>query len=230
MNDNYLVNSIEQTFSMVITQVIYYLPLLIAALAVIIIGWIIANALKAVIITIFSKLGINQLLDAAGIDELTKRAGYNLDAGYFAGTLVKWFVLIIAFVVALDILNLDQVSTFLQTVVLSYLPNVLVAVLILFASFIVAKFASDAVAAATQASQMKTPAILPKATYVAIIFFAILAALNQLQIAPELIQILFTGMVFALSLALGLAFGLGGRDAASRYIDKTTQQLPPRLP
>ena len=228
MNDNYLANSIEQTFSMVMTQVIYYLPLLLAALAVIIIGWIIANALKAVIIAIFSRLKINELLDAAGIDQLTKRAGYKLDAGYFAGVIVKWFVLIIAFVVALDILNLDQVSTFLQTVVLTYLPNVFVAVLILFASFIVARFASDAVAAATQASQMNTPAFLPKATYMAIIFFAILAALNQLHIAPELIQILFTGMVFAISLALGLSFGLGGRDAASKFIDQTTR--PPRLP
>ncbi len=228
MNENYLANSIEQTFSMVMTQVIYYVPLLLSALVVIIIGWIIANTLKSVIIAIFSRLKINQLLDAAGIDELTKRAGYNLDAGYFAGVLVKWFVLIIAFVVALDILNLDQVSVFLQTVVLTYLPNVLVAVLILFASFVVAKFASDAVAAATRASQMNTPTFLPKATYVAIIFFAVLAALNQLQIAPELVQILFTGMVFAVSLALGLAFGLGGRDAASKFIDKTAQ--PPRLP
>lgn len=225
MNSNSLYNSFEQTFSLLWANLALSLPLIIAALVVLIIGWIIASSLKALVVAIFARLRVNELLDSAGVDELTKRAGYKLDAGHFVGTLVKWFVLTLAFVVALDILNLGQVSAFLQTVVLQYLPNVIVAVLILFVAMIVAEVAKEAVAAATQVSGMNLPAFLPKLAYFAILFFAVLAALNQLEIAPELVQILFTGMVFALSLSIGLAFGLGGREAAARYIDGASRNV-----
>lgn len=227
MNSDYIFGSIEQTFSGVLGQLIMSLPLLLGALVVMIIGVLIGDALKAVIIAVFGKLPVNRMLSAAGIDDVTKKVGYKLDIGNLVGEIVKWFVVIIATIVALDILHLNQVSVFLQTVVLGYLPNLVVAVLILFASLIIAKFAKEAVEAAIQASgsgEMGLPAFLPKATYMAIIFFAILAALNQLKIAPELIQILFTGIVFALSLSLGLAFGLGGKDAATKYIDQMSKK------
>ncbi|MBY0309642.1 hypothetical protein K2Q16_00630 [Patescibacteria group bacterium] len=225
MNSNTLYYSVEQTFALLWGRIVLSLPDILTALAVIIIGWIIASSLKALVIAVFARLRVNELLDSAGVDELTKRAGYKLDAGHFVGTVVKWFVLTVAFVVALDVLNLEQVSAFLQTVVLQYLPNVIVAMLILFVAMIVAKVAKEAVAAATQASGMNLPPFLPRLTYVAIIFFAVLAALNQLKIAPELIQILFSGMVFAASLGLGLAFGLGGKDAAGRLIDDSGRSV-----
>lgn len=223
MNPN-LVSSLEQTVAFMSGQVMVSLPMIVMALVVIIIGWILANIAKSVIVSIFNRLQINRLLDNAGVDKITDRAGYKLDAGYFVGTLVKWFILIVAFVVALDILNLQQVSFFLQDVVLNYLPKVIVAVLILFGALIVAKFVSEAVGAALRASGVVAASFLQKVAYYAIIFFAVLAALNQLEIAPELVQMLFAGIVFAMSLAFGLAFGLGGRDTASRYLDSVTRK------
>ncbi|MFN3188125.1 MAG: mechanosensitive ion channel family protein [Candidatus Paceibacteria bacterium] len=223
MNPN-LISSLEQTVAFMSGQVMVSLPMIVTALVVIIVGWILGNLAKSFIVTVFNRLQINRLLDGAGVDKITDRAGYKLDAGYFVGVLVKWFILIVAFVVALDILRLQQVSFFLQDVVLNYLPKVIVAVLILFGALIIAKVASEAVGAALRASGVAKAMFLQKVAYYAIIFFAVLAALNQLQIAQELVQMLFAGIVFGSALAFGLAFGLGGKDAAARYIEAVTRK------
>jgi hypothetical protein len=223
MNPNFI-SSLEQTVAFMSGQVMVSLPMVLFALIVIIAGWLLANLVKKIVVKVFTHLQINRLLDNAGVDKITERAGYKLDAGYFVGTLVKWFILVVAFVVALDILRLQQVSFFLQDVVLNYLPKVIVAVLILFGALIIAKVASEAMGAALRASGVVKAMFLQKVAYYAIIFFAVLAALNQLQIAQELVQMLFAGIVFATSLAFGLAFGLGGREAAARYIDEVTRK------
>ena len=84
--------------------------------------------------------------------------------------------------------------------------------------------ASASVKAAAQAAEFAAADMVSMVTRYAIIVFAVLAALTQLEIAPELVEILFMGIVFAVSLAAGLAFGLGGRDAAARYLDKMTRE------
>jgi hypothetical protein len=189
------------------------------ALIILIIGWIIGGVLKHVIERIFSTLKINELLDAAGVDSLAERAGYKLHAGAFVGALVKWFIIIVFFVAALDVLNLDQVTVFFRDVVLGYLPQVIAAVLILFGAMIVANVIDKSVVAGARAAGFGSPELLGNFARYAVIVFAVLAALSQLEIAPRLVELLFAGFVFATALALGLAFGLGGRDAAGRYVD-----------
>lgn len=196
------------------------IPQIVIALVVLIVGWIIANLLKKVVMSVFGTLKIDKALDAAGVDTLTERAGYKLNSGVFVGTLVKWFIIIVFFVAALDILNLNQATAFLSTVVLGYLPQVIVAVLILFGGFILASFMEKLVVAGVKATNVASPELLGKFARYAILIFTVLAALNQLAIAPELVQLLFAGLVFGCSLAFGLAFGLGGRDAAAEYLKK----------
>lgn len=200
-----------------------YVPSLVLAILVLIAGWIVAGILKGVVIKFFKVFKLNEALDKAGLDTLTERAGHKLNAGGFMGSLVKWFVIAVFFVAALDIVGLNQVTFFIRDVVLGYLPKVIVAVLILMVAMVVAKAASGAVAAAIRAGGTHKPEFFEKLTYYAIIVFAALAALNQLEIAPELVQTLFMGIVFALALALGLSFGLGGKEAAGRYIDGMTK-------
>jgi len=201
-------------------ETLNFLPEIILALVVLIVGWVIAGSLKSVVERIFKTLKVNEALDAAGVDTLTQKAGYKLNAGQFVGALVKWFVIIVFFIAALDILNLDQVTVFFREVVLGYLPKVIVAVLILLVSMVVANIASASVTAGARAAGFSASDMLGSVARYAIILFAILAALSQLEIAPELVQTLFMGIVFAASLAFGLAFGLGGRDAAAKYIAK----------
>jgi hypothetical protein len=206
------------------SEIVHFLPVFFTALLVVIVGAIIASSLKHLVERLFLKLKVNEALQAANVGSLVERAGMRLDAGAFVGTLVKWFVLLVFFVVALDMLRLSEVTIFLREVVIGYLPRVIVAVLILVAAAIIAGIARRVVTGAVEAAGMQNAFIFGKATYVAIITFAILAALNQLQIATELVQTFFTGLVFAISLALGLAFGLGGKETAQRYLDSITRR------
>lgn len=217
-----VINSLEMSFNDLWVDVVQYLPQIVMALVVVIIGWIIGAIIKQIVVRIFEMLRINAALDAAGVDRITERAGYKLKAGEFVGTLIKWFIIIVFIVAALEILQLNQVTQFFREVVLGYLPNVIVAVLILLGASVIANVASVSVAAGARAAGFRAADLLASVARYAIIVFAVLAALSQLQIAPELVHALFMGIVLAAALAFGLAFGLGGRDAASRYINDIT--------
>ena len=119
---------------------------------------------------------------------------------------------------ALEIVGLTQVNLFLRDGVLAYLPQVIIAALILIAATLIADAMAKLVLAAAKTANLRSAGFLAGIVKYAIWIFALIVALAKLGIAPEFMQILFTGLVAALALALGLAFGLGGRDAATRAI------------
>lgn len=217
-----------QTWSEVLTQsfkdlwlgVVGFVPNLIIALVIFIIGWIIGAVLGRVIDQIIRSLKVDNALRGAGLDDAFGRAGFEINSGRFLGGLVKWFIIIVFLVASLDVLGLTQVNTFLQEVVLLYLPQVIVAVLILLVAAVIAEIMQKLVIGGTKAARMRSSNFLGSVTKWSIWVFAILAALFQLGVAATFVQTLFTGVVVAIALALGLSFGLGGQDAAARYIDK----------
>ncbi len=219
MREYSILDSLQVAFNSMWVQVGNFLPTLVVALVVLIAGVIIASSLKKIVQGLAGRVGLNEALRNAGAEELTNRAGLKLDVGVFIGTLVKWFVLLVFLVVVFDILRLYEVNTFLREIVIGYLPNVIVAVVILIAAVVIASAVRRAVIASAELAKVARPAFFGKVAYMAILTVAVLAALNQLKVASELIQPLFMGVVFAVSLALGLAFGLGGKDAAARLID-----------
>ena len=103
--------------------------------------------------------------------------------------------------------------------VLGYLPQVIVAVLILFVAALVAEAAERIIAGSARIASVQSAGFIGKVARYAIWIFAILAALDQLNVAPAFMQTLFMGIVIAVSLAVGLAFGLGGQKTAERYLD-----------
>src|SRR3989344_3192681 len=141
------------------------------------------------------------------------------------GGFAEWFVIVVFLVAAFDVLGLNQVTAFLQQVVLLYLPQVIVAALILLAAAVIAEAMQKVIVGSAKAVGVKFAHLAGTITRWAIWVFAILAALFQLGIAAAFIQTLFTGMVVALALALGLSFGLGGQEAAARYIEKIRQEI-----
>lgn len=215
---------LQYSFQSLWLEVVALAPKLVVALLILILGFIVAGILKKVVRRIFVALRVDEALTAAGVGALTQRAGYRLNAGLFVGTMVKWFVVLVFFLAALEVLQLQQVTSFLSDVVLGYLPKVIVATLIIFASIIVASAARTVVEAAARTAQFKKPELLGRFAKYAILTFAALAVLNQLGIAAEMAQMLFGGLVFGLALAFGLAFGLGGRDAAARTIDSLSKK------
>ena len=209
---------LNYSFQTIWVEFISVAPKILVALLILIAGWIIASLLKQVTERVFKTLKVDSALNAAGVDVLSRKTGYSLNSGAFVGTLVKWFVIIVFFVAALDVLNLEQATAFLSAVALGYLPKVIVAVLILLGGFILASFTEKIVVAGVKATDVTSPGILGKFAHYAIVIFTVLAALNQLEIAPELVQMLFAGLVFGCSLSFGLAFGLGGKEAAANYL------------
>jgi len=202
-----------------------YLPNLIIAIIIFIIGWLIGAGIGRIVAQITDSLKVDQALRAAGAEHFLERAGFTLSAGKFLGLLVKWFFIIVFLVASLNVLHLGQVNIFLRDVVLEYIPQVIVSVLILLAAALLAEAAYRIVAGSAKAARLASANFLGSVARWSIWIFAILAALNQLQVAPLFVQTLFTGIVIAISLAIGLAFGLGGQQAASRYLDRVREQI-----
>jgi hypothetical protein len=168
---------------------------------------------------------LDSALRGAGFDKVVERSGFVLNSGNFLGALVKWFFIVVSLVAALDIIGLSAVTGYLSEVVLNYLPRVIVAALILLVSIVIAEAIKKLVVSSAKAANLTSAHVLGEISKWAIWIFAFMFALSQLQILNNFIQPLFIGIIAALSLALGLSFGLGGRDAAARYIEKMRDNM-----
>lgn len=221
---NSLVQGLRESFYDIGRGVVEFLPKLIIALVIFVVGWAVGSLLGQVVNQIVRSLKIDNLLRSAKVDDVLRRGGFNLDTGRFLGALVEWFIIIVFLVASLDVLGLTQVTAFLGDVVL-YLPQVIVAVLILLVAVIIASAMQRVVVGAAMAAGVHSANFLGSVTKWAIWVFAVLMALFQLNIGGPLIQTLFTGFVVALSLAFGLSFGLGGQQAASGFISKVQEEI-----
>jgi len=167
---------------------------------------------------------VDEALRRAGVEDFLNKGGLNLNAGNFLGALVRWFVILVFLVAAFDILHLSQVTLFLKDI-LNYLPQVIVAVLILIAAGYVADAMKKVVLSSAMTADLTSAGFLATVTKWVIWVFAVLVALSQLGIASGFIQTIFTGLVVALSLGLGLSFGLGGQEAASRVVERVGKEI-----
>ncbi len=201
-----------------------FVPVLVIALIVFAIGWVLAALIEKLIESLFRALKVDTALKGAGMEDVVKRAGYNLNSGAFVGALVKWFIIVVFLMASLSMLKLDQVNQFLGEVV-NYLPNVIVAVLVLMVAAIVATAMQKVVVASALAAHSRSAELLGRVAKWSIWIFAIITALDKLVIIPGLIQVVITPLLAGLALAFGLAFGLGGKEAAQKMIEKTATHI-----
>ena len=218
-------NVIQTSFADLWFTVVQFLPAILAAVIIFIVGWIVGIILARIVEQIVQVLRIDDALKAAGVNEAAKNAGFSLNIGRFLGTLVQWFIVLVFLVASLEVLGLQRVTIFLQQAVLYYLPQVIVAVLILILGAIVAEVVKNLVSGSARAAGAHSANLAGAVAKWAIWIFAILAALNQLGVASAFVQTLFTGLVIALSLAFGLSFGLGGKEAAARTIERVRSEI-----
>lgn len=217
-------DSVSFAFRSLWESFLIFLPDFIGAVVVLIFGWMIAAALGRLAHRIVVLLKIDRAVEALRIAEVFERAGAHLNAPALFGWLVKWFLLAVTFLAAADILRWTQLSEFLSTVV-SYLPNVIIAAVILLVGTLVANFVSQVVHRSVEVAKFAGADFLSGIAKWALLVFTFLAALNQLQIAAELVQSLFTAFVAMLAIAGGLAFGLGGKEHAARALDHLRKDL-----
>ncbi len=215
-----IVTSLQNLWNVFIS----FLPDLVVAFLVFVIGWAIAAALGRVIAQIIRAIRIDTVLDKLGFRGPMERAGLRLDAGHFVGELVKWFLILVFLLAAANILGLNEVASFLQTVIF-YIPNVVVAALIVLVAAVLANFLQRLVRASVDAAGLVSAGFLGSLTKWSILVLAFLAALDQLGVARSFITTLLQGLVAMLAIAGGLAFGLGGQKSAASFIDKIREEI-----
>jgi hypothetical protein len=199
-------------------------PKILLAIIVFIIGWIIASTLGKLVMAGVDALKLDRLFASTGANEALARAGWRLHIGAIIGWLVKWLIVIAFFIASVNILGLNQVSEFLGEI-LSYIPQIIIAVLVLVAGTVVADFARKIISGSAAIANVRSAKLIGSIAYYAIWILAIVTALDKLGIFGYFGQILFTGLVLMLAIAFGLAFGLGSKDTAGRWIARVSEDL-----
>lgn len=224
-----LMASVRDAFSMILSAI----PRILGFIIIVAIGWFVSSILARAVMGLLKAIRFDELMQKSGLADFMNKMGTGTDsAGIIAG-LVKWLVRIMVLLVAFDVLGLPAVSDVMRQLLL-WLPNLVVAIFVLFVGGIAARALGNIVRAATAEAGFTNPETLANVTRTTVWAFAIVVAINQLGIATNLINTLFTGFVGALAVALGLAFGLGGRDLASRtlenWYDQAQEGKPRRRP
>lgn len=213
------------SFQQVWGTILSFLPNLVGALIIFIVGWLIAFALGRAVEKVIDMLKIDPLLAKLGMDKPLERAGMRLDAGYFIGELVKWFVILVVFLASADVLGLVGVSTFLNVVLLPYIPKVIVAAMVLLVGVVFANFVQHLIRASVGATGVGFSRMLGTGAWWAVAVFAFITALEQLSVNLFFLQTLYTGVIAMLVVAFGLAFGLAGKESATDFLNKIRNQM-----
>jgi hypothetical protein len=201
-----------------------FIPKFIGFVVILLVGWIIASLISRAVTFLLRKVGFDRVSDRIGLTRFEQRMGVHMDTAGILGKIVFWFLFLIFLVPATDALGIPSVSNVLSALV-DYIPNVFVALLVLFLGALAATVVADLVRGATASANMGNPNIYANIARWAIIGFAAIIALEQLNIAPALMNILFTAVIGAVALAFGLAFGLGGRETAQRILNRTENKV-----
>jgi Conserved TM helix len=195
------------------------IPAIIGALLILLIGWILSNVIASLVDRVLERAGADRLFAEHGGREMYAQAGTAIIPSDVAAVLVKWVIRLIFLVAAANVLGLTQVSALLNQVIL-WIPNLIVAAVILLVAPLIGRFLRRLIEVGAGEMGFTNARLLGRLAEAAVIVFAVVIAINQVGIAANLVNILFIGIVGALSLAFGLAFGLGGRDVAARLTEQ----------
>ncbi len=212
------------TFQTLWIDVVLVAPRIITALLVFVIGWIAGHVFGSIVSQVVRSLQVDKALRNLGVEEGLETAGMRLDSGKFFGMLVQWFIVIGFMIVSVNLLGLSDVNVFLQDIVL-YLPRVFVAAVILLIAALVGQAAHRFVMSSARATGSPSAHFVAAIVRWAIWIFAILIAAQELLIAPEFVQTLYSGIIAMLALAGGLAFGLGGKETAGKIVENMYKDM-----
>jgi len=206
--------AIWYSFTQGVGKVIGFLPAILGALVVLVIGWVISGFLAKLIERGLRALGLEHAVQRSGINEFMRRTGSNWTVSMAIAELTKWFIRLIFIQAAAGLLGMPQVTSIINSIIL-FIPNVIVAMAIIVIGSLIANFLGRLVQGMVSEMGVRNPNFFARLTQYAVIGFAVVAAVNQLGIARAVVNTLFIGLVGAIGLAVGLAFGLGGREVAA---------------
>ncbi len=202
-----------------LTKILGYLPTLLGALIILVVGWIVARIIKRLIETVLKAVRFDVLADKAGITGILKKGDLKITASALISGLVYWLVIIMVLVMVVNALGLPVASSVLASL-FAYVPNVIAALFVLVVAMFLASFVSGIVQTAAGNANLPRPELYAGVSRWAIIIFAVTIALGELGIATLLVTATFNIILGGVCLGLALAFGLGGKDAAAKYLDE----------
>lgn len=211
-------NSTSSFLSQIGTQFMLYLPRILAALIIFLIGVLIAKIVKNVLIKLLEALRLSSLVKNTPIEHFFENAELGQRIEVIIGTIAYWLVMLIVLQASVGILGLESVSQLLGKI-LAYLPNVVSAILVLFFGVLIAGAAESIVKGSIKTIDGRSSRMLGKIASYLVMTLAIMAAVSELGIASEFILILFIGFVAMLSLGFGLAIGLGGQEMVRKVLN-----------
>jgi hypothetical protein len=217
--ENLIVDPIRQ----MLTRIMAYIPILLGALIILIVGWIVAKAIRRIVDGLLKVTRFDTLADKTGISRILIKGDLKISAREVVSRLVYWLIIIMVLVMAVDALGLPKGSDILAGL-FAYVPKVIAALLVLVVAMFLASFVSGIVQTAAGNANMPRPEIFAGVSRWAIIIFAATIALGELGIATLLVTTTFNIILGGVCLALALAFGLGGKDAAARYLDELKEK------
>ncbi|HZC00611.1 MAG TPA: hypothetical protein VE844_04385 [Gammaproteobacteria bacterium] len=212
-----LLNGIQASFIGVIGAIIAFLPNLLAAIVLIIVGWLLGKLLGAVVTRVLRVVRFNEVADRAEIDTFLEKAGVRAGPSAVVGGIVRWAVYLVFFLAAFTALGLPQVSVLINSLI-AYLPKVVLAVIVLLVGALAGKVMAGIVRGTLGSMGMGNPDLFANVARFAIIAFAVIAALDILEIAPTVVGALWIAFLALIVGSVALAFGLGGREAASHLM------------
>ncbi len=202
-----------------LNEIAVSLPQIIGAFLILLIGWIIARIIRRLTIKGLKLVRFNYLTEKSGIENFLEKGGVRVSSLEVIGTLIYWIIMLVVILATLNSLKLTAASTLFNQIML-YIPNIIVSILILVIGIYFARLVSQVLVTSLKNMEEKTASIIGMIANYAIIVFTVFIILGQLNIAGTIVTNAFTLLFGAICLALGLAFGLGGKEWASQIIKK----------
>lgn len=221
MTDNFLLNvqnSLTQAATSILVSLITFIPTLLAAIVVFVVGIVLANWLKTLVIKLLNVLRLSEVLSKGGLKHFLENAEITQKVEMVIGEMVRYLTMLIFFVASINLLGLHTVTQVLNGL-LAYLPNIFAAVLIFGAGVILAGFLEKLVKGSLGGIDIKLSRLMAKFTSYLVVVFTILASISQLGIAKNLIDTVFIGFISMLAIALGLSLGLGSKDLVKAILE-----------
>lgn len=212
---------------LVLAQIGQFLVNVLLVVIILIIGWVIAKIIKTLVTKLLRAVKLDQLSDRIDLDNVLAKGGISYSLSELIGVICYWLALLITFVVAINAIGLTIAADLLNRIVL-YVPNIIAAVFILILGMFVATLLSNIIKTAANNAGLSQAKLLGKISEVVVLVFAIAISLEQLGIAAKIIELVISIILASIGLSVALAFGLGCRDIAAKFISDLIDSIKPK--
>lgn len=208
----------------VLTQIGQFLVSILLVLIILIVGWLISKLIRAVVTKGLRAVKLDELSDSIELDKLLEKGGISYSLSELIGVICYWLALLVTFMVAINAMGLTVAADLLKQIV-AYIPNVIAAIFILILGMFVATLLRNIVQTAANNAGLSQGKLLSKIVEAIVIVFAAFVALEQLNIGIRITELTLSIILGSIGLGLALAFGLGCKDTAGRYVNELVEKL-----